>query len=133
MPSGRFLVDFPDSSAATSETFLIRVSATQCLQAQITLETCCPVLAMARQYNCWELAEHSVSSFLSLLGPESCSKAFPIYFTLQMQFILRRFEDIMQSEHKAAVQQLPEDILLDIIRDNNLEAGSETNVLLVRH
>ena len=49
-----------------------------------------------------------------------------------MQFILRRFEDIMQSEHKAAVQQLPEDILLDIIRNNNLEAGSETNVLLVR-
>ena len=50
---------------------------------------------------------------------------------LQMQFILRRFEDIMQSEHKAAVQQLPEDVLLDIIRNNNLEAGSETNVLLV--
>lgn len=49
-----------------------------------------------------------------------------------MQFILRRFEDIMQSEHKSAVQQLPEDVLLDIIRDNNLEAGSETNVLLVR-
>ena len=37
----------------------------------------------------------------------------------------------MQSEHKAAVQQLPEDVLLDIIRNNNLEAGSETNVLLV--
>lgn len=60
-------------------------------------------------------------------------QSFPIYFALQMQFILRRFEDIMQSEHKTAVQQLPEDILLDVIGDNNLEAGSETNVLLVRH
>ncbi|KAK9842973.1 hypothetical protein WJX74_005059 [Apatococcus lobatus] len=78
----------------------------ECLQGQISLETCCPVLAMARQYNCWELAEQS------------------------MQYILRRFEDIMQSEHKAAVQQLSEDVLLEIVRDNNLEAGSETNVLL---
>ncbi len=48
-----------------------------------------------------------------------------------MAYVLRRFEDIMQSQHKIAIQQLPEDILLDIIGDDNLEAGSETNVLLV--
>ena len=50
---------------------------------------------------------------------------------MQMAFVLRRFEDIMQSGHRLAIQQLPQDLLLDVIGDDNLEAGSETNVLLV--